>query len=424
MSNQGERITTKSMNNGLLRLARPLAFLLGIALSLLAIYSFAYTAWRVIVDPALVLPEADIWTAVEVEKALSDLGLSGYFYAAYTLAITLLFGLSFLACGWLVLLRRSRDWFGIYLALLMLVWASGVGVFSSMPTSPWLDNTYLGWFMWPGLFFLLYLFPSGHVVPRWARWFAWVWILFSLLMFATDILGVLPENFLIFLPVILSVLLVGGYAQVYRYRHAAAIERQQIKLVVSSFVLFAIFFVFFALAINFTGLVDPGVRSPTNALVINIILATGAHLVFMSVPVSITLAMLRYRLWDVDIVIRRTLVYGGLTATLGLVYFGSIILLQGLFEALSGQRSAVAVVISTLVIAALFNPLRRRIQNDIDRRFFRRKYDAERVVDAFSAGLREEVDLEDLQAQIVSVVQETLQPEMVSLWLKGTERKL
>jgi hypothetical protein len=406
-----------NMNNRLLRFARPLAFLLGAAFSLLAIYSYLYTARMVFLDPALVLPD-ETWTTLQLKNALNGLGLPRNFYAVYTLAITLLFGLSFLVCGCLILLRRSRDWFGIYLSLLLLTWASGVGVFSSMPSAPWKEDTYLDWFMWPGLFLLLYFFPSGHVVPRWARWFAWVWILFSVYMFVTDLLGALSENFLIFLPVLISVLLVGGYAQVYRYRHAGALERQQIKLVVFSLVLFAAFFVFFALAINYTGLVDPGQRSPVSALVVNLILTTGAHLVFMGIPVSLAVAVLRYRLFDIDVIIRRTLVYTALTMTLALVYFGSVILLQSLFVAVGGQQSAVVIVISTLVIAALFNPLHKRIQNDIDRRFFRQKYDAEKVVAAFGASLREKVNLDDLQVQIVSVVEETLQPEALSLWLR------
>ncbi len=140
----------------------------------------------------------------------------------------------------------------------------------------------------------------------------------------------------------------------------------------------------------------------------------------MGMGICLAIAITRYRLFDIEVVIRRTLVYAALTLTLGFVYFGSVILLQGLFEAVSGQQSAVVIVVSTLVIAALFNPLRRRIQNDIDRRFFRRKYDAEKVVEAFSASLREEVDLDDLQEQILSVVEETLQPEHVSLWMKST----
>ncbi len=158
----------------------------------------------------------------------------------------------------------------------------------------------------------------------------------------------------------------------------------------------------------------------TNPLLAQL-MGSGVSIGFAVIGVSLAIAVLRFRLFDIDVIIRRTLVYTALTATLAFVYFGSVILLQGLFESVSGERSAVVIVISTLVIAAMFNPLRRRIQNDIDRRFFRKKYDAEKVVAAFSASLREEVDLEDLQAQIVAVVQDTLQPEMVSLWLKPRE---
>ena len=407
------------ISDRLLRLARPFVFLLGVTLSLLAVYSYAYTAWRVIVDPALISPDADLWTAVQLEQALAGLGLPGNFYALYTLAITLLFGFSFLVCGWLIFLNRSHDWFGIYLSLLLLTWASGVGVFSSIPIVPWLDNSYISWFMWPGIFLLLYFFPSGHIVPHWTRWFAWVWIFFCAYMLVADILGRLPENFLIFLPVHFSIVLVGGSDQVYRYRHAAVGERQQIKLVVFSLVLFATFFVFFALAINFTGLTDPGERGPVSALVFSIILSAGANLIFMGIPISIAVAMLRYRLWDIDVIIRRTLIYGVLTATLAIVFFGGVALLQQAFGTLTGTESSpVAIVISTLVIVALFNPLRKRVQDFIDRRFYRRKYDAQQILEQFAIIALNETDLDVLTTELVRFAQETMQPERVSLWLK------
>jgi hypothetical protein len=138
----------------------------------------------------------------------------------------------------------------------------------------------------------------------------------------------------------------------------------------------------------------------------------------LSTPVCTYIAILKYRLYDIDLVINRTLVYGSLTVTLVALYFGGIVVLQRFFVLLTGQRSTLAVVASTLLIAALFNPLRRRIQSFIDRRFFRSKYDARKTLEAFSAQLREETDLNALSEDLVGVVRETMQPAHVSLWLR------
>jgi hypothetical protein len=141
---------------------------------------------------------------------------------------------------------------------------------------------------------------------------------------------------------------------------------------------------------------------------------------FAAIPVAIGFAVLRYRLYDIDIIINRALVYGSLTATLVAIYFGGVATSQAIFRSLTGQpeQPQLAVVASTLAIAALFNPIRRRIQSFIDRRFYRSKYDARKTLEAFSSKLRDETNLEALNAELVGVVRETMQPAHVSLWLR------
>ena len=148
-----------------------------------------------------------------------------------------------------------------------------------------------------------------------------------------------------------------------------------------------------------------------------LLLSTGFSLSFLLVPFSISVAVLRSHLFDIDVLINCTLVYGTLTATLVALYFGGIVLLQGLFVALTGEQSTLAVVASTLAIAALFNPLRRRIQSFIDRGFYRKKYDARKTLESFSTKLRDETDLDALSDDLVAVVRETMRPEHVTLWL-------
>jgi hypothetical protein len=152
-----------------------------------------------------------------------------------------------------------------------------------------------------------------------------------------------------------------------------------------------------------------------------------SYLALLAVPVTFAIAILRYRLWDIDLVIRRTLVYSALTGLLALIYLITVIALQSVFgtslfgatpfDAITGERSSVPVVLSTLFIAALFTPLRRSLQNGIDRRFYRRKYDAQQVLAAFAENARQETDPEKLTAELLRAVQETMQPTTVRLWL-------
>jgi hypothetical protein len=150
---------------------------------------------------------------------------------------------------------------------------------------------------------------------------------------------------------------------------------------------------------------------------------TATYAVLLLIPLAIGVAILRYRLWDVDVLINRALVYSTLTATLGALYLGSVVGLIALLRTVSGQHSTVAIVIATLAVAALFQPLRRRIQSGIDRRFYRRKYDAAQAVAAFSARLRDEVDLNAVTADLLAVVDDTVQPAHVSLWLREPDRR-
>jgi hypothetical protein len=209
-----------------------------------------------------------------------------------------------------------------------------------------------------------------------------------------------------------ALVVVGASSMMARLRHAGRLERQQIK--------------WFAYATTFviSGVILKNVAYP----LVGVEWVWWAGLILTAVgvvgsPIAMALAILRYRLYQIDLLINRTLVYGSLTATLVALYFGVIVVLQRLFVVLIGEQSTLAVVASTLVIAALFNPFRRRIQSEVDRRFYRSKYDTRKTLEAFSAQLRNETDLDALRDELVTVVRETMQPEHASLWLRPPGRR-
>jgi len=221
-------------------------------------------------------------------------------------------------------------------------------------------------------------------------------------------------------------MLASAASLVLRFRRSGGEERQQIKWIAFA----ASFMGSVYLLIMSAGLINwlisaPGVASDLGTQTLwGALLEDMMLLSFAAIPVAIGFAVLRYRLYDIDLLINRTLVYGSLTVCLGLVYFGSVVSLQYVFRALSGGNSQLVIVASTLVIAALFNPLRRRVQRFVDRLFYRKKYDARQVLAAFGTRLKDEVDLDSLGGELEAVVRETLQPARVSLWLREPDRKV
>jgi hypothetical protein len=205
--------------------------------------------------------------------------------------------------------------------------------------------------------------------------------------------------------------LVSISSMIIRFRRSSGRERLQLKWVFYTAALTASSFL-----ISFV-LPEPIPQAAQDAVFLVGVAA------FAAIPIAAGMAILRHRLYDIDLLINRTLVYGLLTLSLAVVYVGGIVSLQGLFRTLTGQESQLAVVASTLMIAALFGPLRRRIQSAIDRRFYRGKYDAAKTLEAFSSRLRDETDLESLSGDLVGVVRETVQPAHASLWLRGPGEK-
>jgi hypothetical protein len=363
-------------------------------------------------------------------QALNALGLDVETYAAYKFLLGLPIPLLWGSMGLLIFWQKSHDRSALIISALIL----GLGTASSIP--PWqaFASAYPNWLhIVPIVAFVsnvclysfFFVFPTGRYEPRWTVWVAVALSLFNIL-----------QSYSFVLPP--SLLELGKrlewFFPDFLYRHASQLDRGsllplQVHLHPGR-----------ETANKMGGVCNrdlhPNIRSYcVNRFVFEnsnpeedisfitvFVQPLGWMLPFAIIPIVIAASILRYKLFEIDLIIRRTLVYSLLSLLLAFIYLGTVTVLQKLFTKQSGQTSPLTIVLSTLAIAALFNPLRRRIQDFIDRRFYRRKYDAEGVLTAFTTQARDEVDKERLSASLVKAIEQTLQPERVSVWLKNTQR--
>ena len=355
------------------------------------------------------------------------------------MAVISLLILAFSTVGALVASRRPENSIGWIFCSGAFIWILGevaleYGVYAlittpgAVPAGAW-AAWFGGWARGIGWFlivvFLLLLFPTGRLPSsRWrlVLWGAIIFVAFFTLAsglspvsndlrltsvsnplgLELEIMNLLLEILYVTIPL---PLVAGGTAVIVRFRRSRGDERQQLKWFAYAVAVMVFLFGFWfalALARNVTG----------DALLFTVPL-TG-------LPLAVGIAILKYRLYDIDVIVNRTLVYGTLTAALVVVYLGGVVLLRGLLFGFTGQSSQLTIVASTLAVAALFGPLRWRIQGVIDRRFYRRKYDAAKTLEAYSAKLRDETDLDRLGDDLLAVVSETVQPVHASLWIRPT----
>jgi hypothetical protein len=356
-----------------------------------------------------------------VRASLEASGVSVQFYAICLLSIGCVSTVVWVVVGTLIFWLRSDNWIALFASLSLITFGTislppGPPVLADQSYAVWLPINALALIGTVALYVFYLLIPNGRFVPRWTRWAAVLFAVHEVFywLFPESIFDIATSLPLLDFVVLTAIAGIAIGSQMYRYRYVSSpAERQQTKWVVFGLVSAGLGTVAFELSIPGSPL---GQFGPLLALA----LEAGLFGSLLLIPLSIGMAIIYDRLWDIDIVIRRTLVYGILTASLALVYFGSVALAQAIFHAFSGQveQPQLAIVVSTLVIAALFNPLRRRIKSFIDKRFYRSKYDARKTLEAFAATLSDETDLDALSDDLVRVVRRTMHPAHVSLWLR------
>jgi len=378
-------------------------------------------------------PAASVWMGMAQASQFSE--------SLGRVILDYLFSLLNVGFGIFIVWRRPRDWTARLLGV-ALVGTGNVFNFQAhgalLTTWSYLTGLHLGFHAVSGATYIhaLLIFPNGKLAPRWSAWgvaVSYLLMVLAIALIAIPVaMGELPVErdhhetydfikslevgfFVLFFGVLIPI--IGATSLVYRYRAVyTASERQQTKYVVWG--IGVSFTAAVVILIATTGLYvfqESGFEQVLHRLEDSVF--ANFPLLFAIVPLALVMAIIRHRLYDIDVVINRTLVYAVLTATLVGTYFGIVVGLQAAFGAVTDQGSAVAVAMSTLAIAALFQPLRRRIQDFIDRRFYRRKYDAALTLAGFGDRIRDEVDLEKLREELVGLVHETMQPAHASLWL-------
>jgi hypothetical protein len=356
--------------------------------------------------------------APEQVAPLARLGLTPGMLALSMIGLTLLAVALVDAVAILIFWNRSDDWMALLVALTLVLLPVWLTQGLQPLAGPLRDiGQALASATWPTLMLLIALFPSGRFVPR------WIWVPMLLLSLVPSVGGSLHLPNPIFLPLLLCLILsmIGG--QIYRYRRVSTpSQRAQTKWVV------------YGIAI--TLLINQAFWQPFSLIpalgrtdsLFYLLFIPIRFLMIVALGGSFAIAILHYRLYDIDVIIRRTLIYGALTVILAAVYFALVLGGQSVVRAVLGAREQQPVIVvgATLLVAALFTPLRRGLQAAIDRRFYRHKYDAARTLAAFGATLRTETDLSAMRERLLRVVDETMRPALVTLWLpqphQGTER--
>ena len=366
--------------------------------------------------------------------SLLDLGLSPGIYAAYLTLLDVVVITAHVIIAAIIVFRRPGDWMAQYVGV-ALVAGGAILPLSSMYASGEADPViqflvdlvvYVG--LASGLT-TLYLFPDGRFVPRWSRALAGAWAVsaFGIVFFRGSTLLNFPLGIQILVPLLFAG--TGVFAQIYRFTEVSSpMQRQQTKWAVFGLTLAVLGPVVYVLPIVVPSLSQSdapsilyrrvGFEFFTFSLILRLVASTVLAFMLTLFPISFAVACLRFRLWDIDVFINRALVYSLLTGTLVVVYLAGVAFLQAVFRTLTGQGDQLAIVATTLGIATIFNPLRVRIQASIDRRFYRQRYDAAQALADFSSTAQEQVDLESLSDALLGVVDDSIQPAHLSIWLR------